>query len=485
MNRLTFLIFSIVFLSLSFHNDAKAFCANCDYDHFMEKLMEAESGDPQANTTIESGGRAAQTAMGKYQILHTEAVDWGCIPGRSADSLSTSQSLSSSEINSFLNNESVQDQCFHTGIAAKYGILEANGLQNGGGGYDCGALLATAWLGNPVTVANGGAVGDANNSSYTTKDRADEFQGVCAGGDPNDVGKEYPGRAALIGCDPQILEHNTAKKEALQQMETEAAKALIGKPTSVMQTTCFEQYTQQVSEIGRIHSDPPQGISDTIVPNVEQPAIQFTLQNFLSNVLSGGIQSALNSALGSLTSGLTGGGGGAGTDNCSTMDEMWKILQCVDFPQMPGLSDILGGGGGGDLSGILSGLGGEGGLGSLGGGGGGGGIMGAVCQAAKSMFGGGGGGSGATETFENLAELNNQTTEDNSSIYADDIHDNSGSECNYAILLPDITNMDADLNDNNIIEVEELIRIDFTLGDQNCDITDEEINFAVEQSDET
>jgi hypothetical protein len=30
-----------------------------------------------------------------------------------------------------------------------------------------------------------------------------------------------------------------------------------------------------------------------------------------------------------------------------------------------------------------------------------------------------------------------------------------------------------------------LIRIDFTLGDQNCDITDEEINFAVEQSDET
>ena len=217
---------------------------------------------------------------------------------------------------------------------------------------------------------------------------------------------------AIPGCDKSVQGAAEARADALKQQETEAAKALITKPASVQQLTCFDQYTKvNADKIGKIHSDPAKGISDTIVPNVEVPAMQNIIQNFMTNVLGGGLQSMLNGAMGQLTGALGMGGGAGGAGTCGAMDEMWKLLQCMDFPKMPSLSDIMGGGGGDMLSGALSGLGGAGGLGSLGSGGGGGGLMGAVCQAMKGAM--GGGGSGGTDVYEKALEEMSKPVEPN------------------------------------------------------------------------
>jgi hypothetical protein len=223
--------------------------------------------------------------------------------------------------------------------------------------------------------------------------------------------------AAMIGCDNTIYDQAKTKVKALRQQETEAAKALITKPVSVQQLTCFDQYAKtNAEEIGKIRSKPDGDISASINPIVKDTNLMNLAANFMGgtqipglgdvqNVLNGGLQSMMNDALGGLTGGLFGAAGGA--QGCNAMDEMFNLMQCVDFPEMPSLPDILGGAQD-KIGGVLSGLNQAseiaGAIGTLGSGEGGGGVLGAVCQAVKGKF--GGGGSGGTDVYENLFQLN-------------------------------------------------------------------------------
>lgn len=281
--------------------------------------------------------------------------------------------------------------------------------------------------------------------------------GECGKGVENPDPTPYQGGFDQAGCNPALLNAMKSKQQALQQHETEAAKALITKPTSVQQLTCFDQYTKLNSEkIGKIHSDPAQGISDSIVPMVEVPNIQNLTKNFLSGIMGGGLQSMLSNAISSLGLGSLTGGGSSG--NCPMMDQMWDLLQCIDFPQMPSLNDILGGKGG-KLGGILSGL---GDLAS------GKGIMGQVCSAAKDLM--GGGGSGGSSVYQNAIDAMSRGYE---SFDDDGDNDDEQNACDYRSIARTVTDMRADLNGNNVIEASELTLIDL---DQNCEISDTEID---------
>jgi hypothetical protein len=231
-------------------------------------------------------------------------------------------------------------------------------------------------------------------------------------------GNPTPFQGHLIGCDPEIYEKAKTKVKALRQQETEAAKALITKPVSVQQLTCFDQYAKtNAEEIGKIRSKPDGDISASINPIVKDTNLMNLAANFMGgnipglgdvqNVLNGGLQSMMNDALGGLTGGLFGGASGA--QGCNAMDEMFNLMQCVDFPEMPSLPDILGGAQD-KIGGVLSGLNQAseiaGAIGTLGSGQGGGGVLGAVCQAVKGKF--GGGGSGGTDAFENLYNISQE-----------------------------------------------------------------------------
>jgi|GEM_PF-4587511 len=204
------------------------------------------------------------------------------------------------------------------------------------------------------------------------------------------------GDSSLPGCNNGVQQAMESKQQALQQMETETAKALITKPTSVQQLTCFDQYSQRVAdEIGSIHSQ-TDGISDVINPYVKMPNLENLGKNFLSGILFGGLQSMFSNIISSINLGNIAGniadsvglGGVASAvglggskksaiGNCEMMKQMWDVLQCVDFPRMPSLNDIINGSG--NMSGILGGLGGFG---------NGQGIMGQVCKAAGDMMNG-------------------------------------------------------------------------------------------------
>ena len=454
----------------------------CEADDFYNKLSNSESGGcgggNQYNCmgpVIKSGMHAGDRPLGKYQFMPKTLRGMGINP------------------NGFVGNAAAQEAAIRQFTSQNDACLQRSGAYNYIGQVRNGVtitksgLLGAAHLGGcggaSKWAKGGGGASDQLGTSMA--DYAAKFggynmfgagtDGECGAGVANAADQFAQAQASgLVGCDPAIQSGNETKVQALRQQESEAARALITKPASVQQLTCFDQYAKSnADEIGKIHSNPSAGISDSISPIVEQPNMQYVLKNFMSSVLGGGLQSMLNSAMSSLTGGLT--GGGSATSGCQAMDEMWKLLQCVDFPEMPNLSDIIGGSGGG-LGGVLSSLGGSGGLGSIasGLGGGGGGVMGAVCQAMKGAM--GGGGSGATSAFEDLAnELkstsnNNETSED----YGNDDEDS----CDYEGIAQAMANMDADLNGNNIIEAKELTYIDISQGNNNCLLESEEIQSA-------
>jgi hypothetical protein len=362
MKYILHLILTLFVLQLSI-STAHALCAGCDNDNFMNELIRLESGNDygaESGTLPSTSTHAGATAMGRYQIMHREAIDWGCIPTRTPG---TGQGtvLTSAERQSFLADTGRQDACLATGIAEKYSILEANGLANGGGGYDCGALLGTAWLGDPVKVANGSCVADALSTTYTTCDRADQMQGVCGGGTAGVSDKPYPGRAALIGCDPAVLEKGKEIVDAMNESDMQIAKSMITQPTPIEQTTCADQHIQRMSGTGGIMSNPAAGnISASLGPLVEQPFIQNLTSNFMAGNPLGSLQSMINNSYGkvveefnTMMSGLSGGllgglgGGGSGgagaSGGCDMMNESWLLAQCIQMPKFPSVNDILGG----------------------------------------------------------------------------------------------------------------------------------------------
>lgn len=428
---------------------------NCYYDSLANSESGGCGGGNQYNCvgpTIKSGMHKGDKPLGKYQFMPKTLRGMGIDP------------------NNFVGNAAAQEAAIRQFTAQNDACLRRNGAYNYIGQVRNGVtitrtgLLGAAHLGGCGGAANwaknGGGPSDQLGTSladYAAKFASDD-EGNCGEGYADTADRFAQAQAeGQVGCNPALLNALSNKQQALQQQETEAAKALITKPTSVQQLTCFDQYTKLNSDkIGKIHSDPAQGISDTIVPNIEQPNLNNLTQNFLSGILGGGLQSMLSNAISSLGLGNIGGGGGSG--NCPMMDQMWDLLQCVDFPKMPSLNDIMGGGG--EMSGILSGL------GSFGGGSGG--IMGQVCSAVKGLM--GGGGSGGTSAYQDALDAMNKDYNPRDDVGGSD---DRTPVCNYTAIAQTITDMRADLNGNNVIEASELALIDIN---QDCEVPVTEID---------
>jgi hypothetical protein len=151
----------------------------------------------------------------------------------------------------------------------------------------------------------------------------------------------------ILGCDPAILDRSMAIIDAMNQAGAEIAAQSIQPPTSVEQLTCVDQQLEVVNSIGGLQANPGGNISASIAPFAQQPLMQqvTNFANSAMNVMSG-IDNAINNAFSNITSGFLGGLGGgndAPNTNCEMMEQAWLINNCIEMPQLPSVSDILGG----------------------------------------------------------------------------------------------------------------------------------------------
>ncbi len=182
-------------------------------------------------------------------------------------------------------------------------------------------------------------------------------------GDPNAT----PYQGHLIGCDPEVLEEGQKIVDALNEAQIEAAKAIITKPNPLGVTGCEDQHHNIIENIMSGFSNIGGG-NQSLVQNVKQPHAQHTGQFFGPQNIAGTMTSALQKAFvgtfgqagqnmlntannvnntinnfASSLGGIFGGGGGSASKDCGLQEDAWLIAQCIEMPQIPSLSNILGG----------------------------------------------------------------------------------------------------------------------------------------------
>jgi len=149
-----------------------------------------------------------------------------------------------------------------------------------------------------------------------------------------------------IGCDEDVYEQSENLTNALLQQRVEAANQLITQPTPVEQATCLDQHTEVIkAAMNGIHSNVE--ASNTSIAKVVQQPLKETLNQFSSNI-GGTISNIISnefSEIASAFSGLFGGGGGLNVPktNCDMQQLAWDVAQCIEMPQLPSLSNIVGG----------------------------------------------------------------------------------------------------------------------------------------------
>jgi hypothetical protein len=171
----------------------------------------------------------------------------------------------------------------------------------------------------------------------------------------------------LIGCDTSVLEEGQKIVDALNEAQIEAAKAIITKPNPLGVTGCEDQHHNIIEQIMGEFSNFGGG-NQSLVKNVKEPHAQHTGQFFGPQNIAGTMTSALQQAFvgtfgqagqdvlntaqnvnntvnnfASSLGGLFGGGGGNASKDCGLQEDAWLIAQCIEMPQIPSLSNILGG----------------------------------------------------------------------------------------------------------------------------------------------
>ena len=155
-----------------------------------------------------------------------------------------------------------------------------------------------------------------------------------------------------IGCDCSLLEQNETIIDAVNQVNAEISKANITQPTAIEQLTCADQQQALLSEAGGIHSDTISGdLSGSLFGPLAQKPLQQQFENILEvvnnglslNPITNLITSSFNDIASSFLGSLAGTNTASSNTNCDMIEQTWLINQCIEMPQLPSLTDILGG----------------------------------------------------------------------------------------------------------------------------------------------
>ena len=346
MIRTCFTFAFVLIATLGAIHQALAMCAGCDVSHFTEQLAAAEG----ATTSCVGGGsyytcqgpqlpasssHAGDRPMGLYQFMPNTALARGCIPDKSEAS-----------IQAFLNDPAAQDACAAAEMDAIYNHIASKGYGSGGGGYDCGALIAAGWLGGPggaVKVAEGGSTSDQVYSGYSTSDRASQFNGVCSGGSVA-AGTIVRGSGDVIGCDPAVHEFTKQQQQAAMSKVNAAVDTIVERPVDISTYTCADDLRANRQDISNIQSSSGAfGLSALTSLNIS--SLSFSDMSFSSiGGLTGGIRDGFNAinatadaiservdALNRTLSDPVGTIASAfgADDGCGNMDEFWRLVQCA------------------------------------------------------------------------------------------------------------------------------------------------------------
>ena len=343
----------------------------CDADAFYNSLGQSESGGcgggNQYNCTgpvITSGMHKGDKPLGKYQFMPKTLAELG-IP-----------------VSGFVGNAAAQEEAIRRFTKrnnhcldkpyTKNGVTyppasDAIGTVIGGVKITRSGLLGASHLsgcGGARRVVRTKSTGSSDQLGTSALAYAGKFEGygifgdvaggTCGEGVPNAAllfaQAQVDGIHDLIGCDPTIFEAAQARVEALQQLEFDTANQLITQPTPVEQATCLDQHTAVIAAAGGIHSNPGGTIQNSIGPVVQQPLAQTLgqfgsgIQGTISNIIESEFSSLANSFFGDLGS-LFGGGGGINVPktDCDMQQMVWDVAQCIEMPQLPSLSNIIGG----------------------------------------------------------------------------------------------------------------------------------------------
>jgi hypothetical protein len=353
--------------------------AQCDEAAFMDALGASESGGDcgggnQYNCigpVIKSGMHKGDTPLGKYQFMPKTLADMG---------ISTA---------GFVGNQALQEQAIRTFTQRNDTCLRNKGAYDHIGTVRNGVritksgLLGAAHLGGcggASKWASGGS-GPSDQLGTSLADYAGKFQdygiyggvaGVTCGGGVANAADAFAQAQAkglhnLIGCDPEVLEEGQKIVDALNEAQIEAAKAIITKPNPLGVTGCEDQHHNIIEQIMGEFSNFGGG-NQSLVKNVKEPHAQHTGQFFGPQNIAGTMTSALQQAFvgtfgqagqnvlntaqnvnntvnnfASSLGGLFGGGGGNASKDCGLQEDAWLIAQCIEMPQIPSLSNILGG----------------------------------------------------------------------------------------------------------------------------------------------
>ncbi len=158
-----------------------------------------------------------------------------------------------------------------------------------------------------------------------------------------------PSYAVIIGCEEAVHEQSNNRKNALQQQEIEAAKAIIVPQTPIEQGTCLDQQTEVWKAPMKIFSNETK--PNTSIASVVQQPLKDTMSQFFTGNLAGSAASLVNQQFTNVSKsfhsaiGSTGLGGGLSvpTIDCPTKEMIWDMPNCLPVVNIPSISDLIGG----------------------------------------------------------------------------------------------------------------------------------------------